>query len=453
MKLSERIKQMTFFKQLKKPVLALVTVLTVVSSLSVASFFAPKASAATLPDQTDSSLNIDAKAAIAVDAKTGQVLYAKNAEQTLPVASMSKLLTAYMVLQAIDQGKLKWDQKVTPSDAAQEVSQDTTLSNVPLKKGESYTVKSLYQATLIYSANGAAMALADAVGGTQKNFIDLARKEAKKMGITDAEIYTANGLTNGEVKDGKYPGASDTAENKFSAKDMAILSQRLLKDYPEILETTKIKRMNFNNGTDQTVMENWNWMLPGLAKAYSELPVDGLKTGTSDSAGACFAATVNKGGHRLITIVLGAKHDSQEDLSRFEETQKIMSYCYNNYTYTTLTKGMTFKKTNTLPVYHGKELTTKVSLGQTTDVWLKSGVTKEQLQAKAVGDKKLYKKDGLQAPLKKGQIVGTLEVTAKDQKLYYLDGKTYLSAKAQTTSEVKKANIFVIGWRAVTSLF
>ena len=97
MKLSERIKQMTFFKQLKKPVLALVTVLTVVSSLSVASFFAPKASAATLPDQTDSSLNIDAKAAIAVDAKTGQVLYAKNAEQTLPVASMSKLLTAYML--------------------------------------------------------------------------------------------------------------------------------------------------------------------------------------------------------------------------------------------------------------------------------------------------------------------------------------------------------------------
>ena len=95
---------------------------------------------------------------------------------------------------------------------------------------------------LYHFSNEAAMALADAVGGTQKNFIDLARKEAKKMGITDAEIYTANGLTNGEVKDGKYPGASDTAENKFSAKDMAILSQRLLKDYPEVLETTKIKR-------------------------------------------------------------------------------------------------------------------------------------------------------------------------------------------------------------------
>lgn len=314
-------------------------------------------------------------------------------------------------------------------------------------------MRELYQATLIYSANGAAMALADAVGGTQKNFIDLARKEAKKMGLKDVELYTANGLANGEVKDGKYPGAADDAENKFSAKDMAILSQRLIKDYPEVLKTTKITRMKFNNGTDQTEMENWNWMLPGLAKAYSELPVDGLKTGTSDSAGACFAATVNKDGHRLITIVLGAKHDSQEDLSRFEETQKLMSYCYNNYTYTSLAKGTTFKKTNALPVYHGKDLDVKVSLASKTDVWLKSGVSKDQLSAKAVGNKKLYKKDGLQAPLKKGQKVGTLQIKAKDQPMYFLDGTDYLSADAQTTTEVKKANIFVIGWRAITSLF
>ena len=163
--------------------------------------------------------------------------------------------------------------------------------------------------------------------------------------------------------------------------------------------------------------------------------------------------TVNKDGHRLITIVLGAKHDSQEDLSRFEETQKLMSYCYNNYTYTSLAKGTTFKKTNALPVYHGKDLDVKVSLAAKTDVWLKSGVSKDQLSAKAVGNKKLYKKDGLQAPLKKGQKVGTLQIKAKDQAMYFLDGTDYLSADAQTTTEVKKANIFVIGWRAITSLF
>lgn len=418
---------MTFLKSLQKVVTALATAVIVFSVVSFSGSGVATAKADTaLPADTDSSLQLDAKAAIAVDANTGQILYAKNADQALPVASMSKLMTAYMVLQAINNGKLKWDQKVTPGKAAQEVSQDTTLSNVPLKEGHSYTVRELYQATLIYSANGAAMALADAVGGTQKNFIDLARKEAKKMGLKDVELYTANGLANGEVKDGKYP---------------------------EVLKTTKITRMKFNNGTDQTEMENWNWMLPGLAKAYSELPVDGLKTGTSDSAGACFAATVNKDGHRLITIVLGAKHDSQEDLSRFEETQKLMSYCYNNYTYTSLAKGTTFKKTNALPVYHGKDLDVKVSLAAKTDVWLKSGVSKDQLSAKAVGNKKLYKKDGLQAPLKKGQKVGTLQIKAKDQAMYFLDGTDYLSADAQTTTEVKKANIFVIGWRAITSLF
>lgn len=445
---------MTFLKSLQKVVTALATAVIVFSVVSFSGSGVATAKADTaLPADTDSSLQLDAKAAIAVDANTGQILYAKNADQALPVASMSKLMTAYMVLQAINNGKLKWDQKVTPGKAAQEVSQDTTLSNVPLKEGHSYTVRELYQATLIYSANGAAMALADAVGGTQKNFIDLARKGAKKMGLKDVELYTANGLANGEVKDGKYPGAADDAENKFSAKDMALLSQRLIKDYPEVLKTTKITRMKFNNGTDQTEMENWNWMLPGLAKAYSELPVDGLKTGTSDSAGACFAATVNKDGHRLITIVLGAKHDSQEDLSRFEETQKLMSYCYNNYTYTSLAKGTTFKKTNALPVYHGKDLDVKVSLAAKTDVWLKSGVSKDQLSAKAVGNKKLYKKDGLQAPLKKGQKVGTLQIKAKDQAMYFLDGTDYLSADAQTTTEVKKANIFVIGWRAITSLF
>lgn len=442
---------MKFFRSLKKilPILALTFGVFLFFSFEQTNVKADT----TLPENTDSSLQINAKAAISVDANTGQILYAKNADQALPVASMSKLLTAYMVLQAVHNGKLKWDQKITPDKAAQEVSQDTTLSNVPLKEGQSYTVKSLYQATLIYSANGAAMALADAVSGTQKNFIDQARKEAKKMGLKDFEFYTANGLSNGEVKDGKYPGASDDAENKFSARDMAILSQRLIKDYPEVLDTTKIKRMKFANGTDETQMENWNWMLPGLAKAYSQLPVDGLKTGTSDSAGACFAATVNKDGHRLITIILGAKHDSQEDLTRFEETQKLMSYSYNNYTYTTLNKNMTFKKQNTLPVYHGKDLDVKVKSGQKENLWLKSGVTTSNLTAKAVGNKKLYKKDGLEAPLKKDQQVGQLQIKANGQQLYFLNGDNYLTVSATTTKEVKKANIFVIGWRALMNLF
>ena len=234
---------------------------------------------------------------------------------------------------------------------------------------------------------------------------------------------------------------------------MAIISQRLIEDYPEVLETTKIARMKFNNGTDETTMENWNWMLPGLAKAYSELPVDGLKTGTSDSAGACFTGTVNKDGHRLITVVLGAKHDSQEDLSRFVETQKLMSYCYNSYSYETIKAGKAFKNAASLPVYHGKDLKVAVSSKNGTDVWLKSSVSSSNLVAKLSGDKKLYKDGGLVAPLKKGQTVGELSVKVKGQDLYYLDGATSIKLKAKTDKAVDKANIFVIAWRAIKGVF
>lgn len=446
---------MKFFKKMKKTMAAFGVALAFAGTFAagIGAFNTTSVAAAEIKDMGTSELNLDVKAGLAVDAKSGQILYSKNAEQVLPIASLSKLLTVYLVLQAIHEGKLSWNQKIVPDEASQKVSQDTNLSNVPLKEGHAYTVKALYQATLIYSANGAALALGNAVAGSHKGFIDMMRKQAQKFGINDAKIYTANGLSNSEVGDAKYPGAPDNAENEFSAKDMAIIAQRLLKDYPEVLDTTKITRMKFDNGTDQTEMENWNWMLKGLAKSYTELPVDGLKTGTSDSAGACFVATVKKDGHRIITVVLGAKHTSQEDLSRFEETQKLMSYVFNNYNYTTLKAGMTFKGADSLPVHDGKELTTKVALKDNQDVWLKNGVQTTAIKASVKADKKLYEKDGLQAPLSKGQSVGTLTLSIKGQDLAYLDGATSLNVKAKTTSEVKKANIFVIGWRAVKGLF
>jgi D-alanyl-D-alanine carboxypeptidase len=267
------------------------------------------------------------------------------------------LMTLYLVLDAIDNKKLSWNQKISPSAGAVKVSQNTNYSNVPLKADHEYTVRDLYRATVIYSANGAAMALADQIGGTQQKFINMMRVEAKKMGIKDAEFYTANGLNNGDVEQDKYKGAPDSATNKMSANDVALLSQKLIQDHPEFLKTTSIKEAKFDNGDTKTDMPNWNWMLKGLSKSYSALPVDGLKTGTSDTAGANFAATVHKDGHRVITVVMGARHQNDQDTARFEETQKLMSYVYNNYTYTNVKSGLNFKKDSQLPVYHGKDLT------------------------------------------------------------------------------------------------
>ena len=164
---------MEFFKGLKKTLVGLLAGVTLFATTAAGLGNLTTVSAASLPANSDSSLNLDAKAAIAVDATTGQVMYSKNAQEALPVASMSKLLTTYLVLKAIHSGKLSWNDKITPDEASQKVSQNTTLSNVPLKADHSYTVKSLYEAMLIYSANGATMALAYKVGGSHQNFINM----------------------------------------------------------------------------------------------------------------------------------------------------------------------------------------------------------------------------------------------------------------------------------------
>ncbi len=400
-----------------------------------------------------SAVNLDVKSAVAIDAKTGQVLYAKNADEQRPTASMSKLMTIYLILEAIKEKKINWDQKITPSETVAKVSQNTHYSNVPLKVDHAYTVRELYKATVIYSANGAAMALADQISGSQEKFVDQMAKKAQAMGIKGAEFYTVNGLDNGDVGQDKYKGAPDNATNKMSARGMALLAENLLKDYPEVLQTTKIAKAKFDNGDTMTDMQNWNWMLKGLTKAYSALPVDGLKTGTSDAAGANFTATVNKDGHRLITVVMGARHQNEQDTARFEQTQKLMSYVYNNYTYTNVRSGLSFGKNSILPVYHGQELTVPTKTKGAAHIWLQKGTNSGSLVGKVKGNSKLYKKDGLEAPIKKVQNVGTYTLTVKGQTVPYINGTNGLTVDGAAAKDDKKANIFVIGWRAFKGLF
>ena len=452
---------MHLMKKIQKVLIGLVTTITVfaaggTAAVQAASSSAAVSSAATASSKTKTAkqtqgLHLDVKSAIAIDEKTGQILYQQNADQSVPVASLSKLLTLEIVIHAIQDGKLSWNQMVKPSNNVCAVSQDTSLSNVPLEQGKQYSVKALYQATLIYSANGAAMALAQAVAGSQKEFVNMMRQEAKKLGINDAQIYTCNGLTNKLMRSDAYPKASPNAENKFSAKDMALISMKLLQEYPEIVKTSSVKEMNFNTGNQQVQMKNWNWMLPGGQCSYTLLPVDGLKTGTSDAAGACFVGTTNKDGHRIITVVLGASHKNDSDPARFVQTQKLMSYIYHTYNYVTLKKG---QKTAILPVYHGKQVSVKVANASTEGLWLKKGTRANDVAVKVSVKKSLLNKKGsaLAAPLSSHETVGTMKFTVDGQNLETVNG-TKSAVNAQTTTAVKKANIFEIAWRWVADLF
>lgn len=440
-------------KRLKQVVMGLVTAMTLFAG-GLSSFSAPLTAQAATTSTSSSTVNLKAKAGIAVDATTGQILYDKNSDQVLPVASMTKLLSIYLVLDAVHSGKLKWNQKVTINKATAKVAQNTNLSNVPLRSGHSYTVKALYQASLIYSANGAIEALGIAVAGSPHAFVTQMRAQAKKLGMTGAKIYNACGLTNKQVGKLGYTNVAGSTENEWSAADQAKLAVALLNKYPEVLKTTSITKQWFEKGTaDATKMENWNWMLKGLSASYSKLHVDGLKTGTSDAAGANFTGTAHNGGNRIITVVLHAAHKSETDPARFQQTQKMMSYVYNNFKTVSLKAGSQVTGSKSVKTNDAKEKTAKTVLTSGLKLWIRNDQVASNIQSTTKLKAKLTKNKALEAPVSKNTEIGTANISLKGDKLGFLGNTKTTAVPLKVTKAVEKANIFVRMWRAIVALF
>ncbi|SFF16536.1 D-Ala-D-Ala carboxypeptidase A. Serine peptidase. MEROPS family S11 [Bacillus sp. OV194] len=418
-----------------------------VSMLSASVFgYSEKASAA--PE-----LKTKSETAILVDGDTGKILYENKADQVLPPASMSKMMTEYLVNEAIKKGKIQWDQKTAISDYAHKISQNRDLSNVPLRSDYKYSVKELYEAMAIYSANGASIALAELVGdGKESKFVGMMNDKAKKMGIKDARFVNSTGLNNNDLQ-GYDSVGSKTDENKMSAKSVGILAFKLISDYPEVLDTASIPSKWFRPGTDDKIMmKNWNWMLPSLVYGYKG--VDGLKTGTTDNAGYSFAATAKRDGTRLISVLM----KSNSYAGRFGETKQLLDYGFSNYTKETLLpKGYQLKKQKTLPVIQGKEKEVGIATKEPVSMLVKNG-EKQNYKPVLVIDKKHLDKDGkLKAPLKKGETIGHIQLkyTGKDADHGYLlnDGSGKGQASVVTTKAVEKANWFVLAMRGTGHFF
>lgn len=416
------------FKKLKKLGISILTSLIIVTGVGQLSLI--KA------DQTLPQLDLEAKSAIAIDAKTGQIIYAKDDKQTYPVASMSKLLTAYILLQAIHEGKITWETKVTPTVTEVDISNNTELTNVPLKEGHSYTIKQLYQAMLVGSANAATMLIGNAISGTQTKFIDKMRETAKSLGITDAKIYSANGLTAKYLGDEIYPNTDENAENEFSVRDMAIISQKLIKEYPEILETTKLTKIDFNDNGEITTVNNTNELL----QDDSHLEVDGLKTGTSDAAGYCFASTTNKDGHRIITILAGAKDND----ARFDQTKNLLNYIYNNYDYLAISTDRSLRQN--VKVKYGKQSSVPATIGNNLSLWVPKNTKEKALQIKLIP-----KSSTIEAPIKQGEVVGEYQISVTGN-LGFIDGSNNLKTKALSDNNVEGINIFIKWWQVLTEV-
>lgn len=426
---------MVFSKKIKRALISFVALISLVSCSTA--FSLPVSADAANSYQAD-QVNLAVKSAIAIDSDSGQILYAKNADKTLPIASMTKLATVYLTLNAIKNKKISWNQKVKPTAPIVKVANNAEYSNVPLKMGHSYTIKQLYQATLIESANGAAMLLGQTIAGSQKAFINQMRAQVKKWGIEDAKIYTACGLPNGNLGKDAYPGINKNAENTMSAKDMAIVGQNLIKNFPEVLDTTKLAHLDFKDQGKTTKMANFNWMLKGLSQYDQAYPVDGLKTGTTDAAGACFIGTIKHSGARLITVVMGARRQDGTDPSRFIQTKKLMNYIFTQYRPVTMNAGSQLNGAKSIKVTDGDNAATNLGLKNKTTIW-------DPADGKTLVAS--LNKKAVEAPIAKNQVIGDYQLKSGNEKIVSITNPNGMNVPAKALGANGKVNIFVRIWR------
>ena len=267
---------------------------------------------------------LDAAAALAIDAKTGQILYSQNINQKLPIASISKLLTVMVIEDEISQHQLSWNTKVKINQKVAAIADDPEYSNVSLTQGQSYTVSDLVKAALIKSADGATVALAGALGDSTAQFNQKLQKKARQIGIKDAIIVNSVGLTNSQLKDLAVKNIDDNAENKMSAKDVGKMAAYLVNHYPDLLKIAGQTSFQLDGST----VNNINKMLTDSQYQTSGVTIDGLKTGTSDAAGACLVSTATFQNRRIVTVVLHANGDSTD--ARFTATQKLYQLIANS---------------------------------------------------------------------------------------------------------------------------
>lgn len=337
------------------------------------------------------------KSAILVDNLSGKVLYEKNADEKLAPASMTKLASMLMVMEAIDNGNLKFEDKVTISEEAANMGG----SQVFLQAGEVYTVYDLLKSVAIASGNDAVVALAEKIGGSQSGFIDMLNKRLKEIGAINTNFVNAHGLD---------------AEGHYStARDMSIIARELLK-HPKILEFTSIYEEYLEKNDGSRI---WLVNTNKLVRFYDG--VDGLKTGFTKTAGYCLTATASKNNFRLISVVMG--EDTSEN--RSSDTVKMLNYGFNTFKINIIkTKGESLGKVR---VEKGKQDNANIVLLNDATEILKNTdpVTEYKFNLKV---------NKIKAPVKVGDIVGTAEIIDSE-------GNIVDEVDVTVEKDIKKANI------------
>ncbi|WP_373233434.1 D-alanyl-D-alanine carboxypeptidase family protein [Cohnella sp.] len=405
----------------------------VVLLLQVASvlFQVPAAKANDMVD-----LKLDARTAILIDAATGQVLFEMGADEALPPASMSKMMTEYIVMDHIKTGKLKWESIITVSKYAASIVGSSAL----LAEGEQYTVRQLFAAMSIYSANDASVAFAEAISGTEENFSKLMNQTAQKLGLSSkARFINATGLSRADME-GNDP-KSLPGETLLTARDSAMLAYHIIKEHPDVLDFTKQPSYQLRT-RDKDPMINWNWMVEAnkdnlYLRQYAYEGLDGLKTGHTDEAKWCLTATAVRGGMRFISVIMGAPTEPK----RFQESKKLLDYGFNNFEKRTLVQSkLELSQQKTVPVKKGKQLEVPIVTESALELILKKGDKTEPTYQIQIVDETVRT-----APIKAGTVLGKATVLH--------NGKAVGQVNLVAASEVEKAGWFSLLLRSIGGFF
>ena len=336
-----------------------------------------------------------AGSAILIEASSCKVIYEKNADEKLPPASMTKMMSMLLIIEKVDSGHIKWDDIVTVSENASSMGG----SQILLETGEKMSVSDLFKGIAVASGNDAVVALAEYTYGSEANFVNAMNKKAKELGLKNTSFKNPHGL--------------DAANHYSSARDMATIAMELSK-HPDIFNYTSIYEDYLRKDTDRKI---WLVNTNKLVRFYDG--VDGMKTGYTEEAGYCLTATAKKNGMRLIAVAM----NEPDSNTRNSEVTNMLNYGFSNY----YAESVITTKTNLgkVEVIKGKDK--YVTIVPKENVSIINDKSKDKIKANYE-----VKIDDVVAPVKKGDKVGTLILKEDGVKTKEID----LTVK----NDVKKAN-------------